>query len=282
MEPTKIIGAVCQPKEFDENLKIDFSGFVKSKGGVSYLPWAEIVRTLHKAVPNCTYGFKEAPDGSLVHYTPDKGAYFRPYLTRYWVNVEGEIVVVIETPPGFFPVSNMGSRHKALVSPDIRAIDNTLRRAVAKEIGVMTGIGLQLWAHEDPYDLVDDEDEPAPSSAGVAALMRSGLKTASTPAPSANGAVSGSTDALDKAGDASGLTEHGKKTIAVALRAESWSQIPADKSPKIIQLLADPDNVKLFNAGKNSSGKTINPKSPEEETKELVAAFNQSQEKATS
>ena len=69
-----VVGAVCSPQEFAENLKLDFSAIVRKKGSIDYLPWAEIVRTLHQKVSGCTYGFKEAADGSIIHYTPDKNA----------------------------------------------------------------------------------------------------------------------------------------------------------------------------------------------------------------
>lgn len=279
-----IIGAICSPTEFDDNLKIDFSSFIRSKGGISYLPWAEIVRTLHKKISGCTYGFKPAADGGMVHYTPDGGAYFRPYLTRCFFTPEGGINRVVETPPGFFPVSAMASRHKALVNPDIRHIDNCLRRCIAKEIGLMTGIGLQLWAAEDPYDLSDEEEDSCTESSKTAKSSTIGSRgtdksvtraSAPTAAPGRVNSPSGAAPgvSLNSAAEAAGLTEHGKQTIAMAVRAESWDQIPPDKVLRIIPLLASADNVKLFNDGRNSSGKVINPKSKEQETRELVDAF---------
>lgn len=265
-----IVGSICSPSEFDDNLKIDFSSFVRSKGGISYLPWAEIVRTLHKKVPGCTYGFKENGEGGVIHYTPEGGAYFRPFLTRtYWDLDTGAPIITVETPPGFFPVSDMRSRHKALVRPDIRNIDNCLRRAIAKEIGVMTGIGLQLWAAEDPYDLIDEEESPSETVNGSSGALSRG----SAPAPSKASRESLS-DTLNRAAASTGLDEHGKATIAVAVKAESWDKIPADKwAPKILSYLANPEYVKLFNAGKNTSGKSINPKSKEQEITEIAAAF---------
>jgi hypothetical protein len=81
---------------------------------------------------------------------------------------------------------------------------------------------------------------------------------------------------LRKAADAGGLTEHGRATIAVCVGSPNFEEIPDDKAPKIIQLLGNADNVKLFNAGKNTKGKTVNPKSTSDEMKELADAFKAS------
>jgi hypothetical protein len=259
-------GAICTPEEFAKNLEIDFSLSIKKKGSIDYLPWAEIVRTLHRIMPDCTYGFKESVGvgGSIIHYTPTRNAYFRPYLTRRWMDEKGNMLIVT-SPPGFFPVSNMASRHKAMEDPDIRAIDNCLRRAIAKEIGLHTGIGLQLWADSDPFDEV--EEEPALGTRGV----KSPAKAASGPAASAP--TRSPKDALEEICKTSGVTGRGRKTIAVAARVGSWELIPDEKAPKIIAMLQDPDNVKLFNSGRNTAGKVILPLSHEEEIKEIVQAF---------
>ena len=268
-----VVGAVCSPQEFAENLKLDFSAIVRKKGSIDYLPWAEIVRTLHQKVSGCTYGFKEAADGSIIHYTPDKNAYLRPYLTRIFFGTDKDGLpfpaLTLESPAGFFPISNMASRHKAMANPDIRAIDNCLRRAIAKEIGVHTGIGLQLWASQDPYDDVEDESAP-PAARGAAPAPR----PAKAPEPKREAEPVPSGPARrDKAAEVSGLTDHGKKTVAMAVRADSWEAISNDKDARIIQILGDADHVKLLNAGKNTQGKTINPKGENEEVKELVEAF---------
>lgn len=281
MQPTRIVGSICTPEEFDDNLKIDFSKYTRKKGSIDYVPWAELVRTLHKKVPNCTYGFKEGPDGSMIFYTPEKNAYLRPYLIRRYMK-EGEVTLEVMSPPGFFPISNMRARHAAIIGPNIRDIDNCLRRAIAKEIGVMTGIGLQLWAADDPYDLVDEEEpceEPTKRSSATTAST-SGSNGSSVKERGVSASVGRSEGSkpldLDKAAEAAGLDEHGKQTIAKAVRADSWASIPDEKAPKIIQTLANPDNIKLLNAGKNTQGKTINPKTMEQEMEELAAAFKAS------
>ena len=266
------VGAVCTTEEFAENLKIDFSSLIRKKGSIDYLPWAEIVRTLHKQVSNCTYGFKETHEGSMIHYTPTDNAYLRPYLIRRIVSTTGETQIV-ETPPGFFPVSNMAARHKAMSSPDIRAIDNCLRRAIAKEIGIHTGIGLALWAASDPFDEIED----AAVYFGAASTSR--VVGVGTEPPAQRGSSPAVASSIDPAAEAAGLTDHGKQTIAIAVRADSWKAIPADKAPKIVQLLADPDKVSLFNSGRNSQGKVINPMAKEDEVRELVAAFEKSVDK---
>ena len=260
-----VIGAICTPQEFAENLKVDFSSMVRKKGSIDYLPWAEIVRSMHRQVSFCTYGFLDSQEGSIIHYTPDRNAYLRPYLTRL-VNLEGGQRMTVLSPPGFFPVSNMAARHKAMVDPDIRAIDNCLRRAIAKEIGIHTGLGLSLWASSDPFDEIEEEaasfPDSAPRSRGAA------------PSPSKSSAATSLLDKLNKAAEACGLTEHGKQTVAMAVRVDSWTSIDETIAAKIIPVLGNSDNVKLYNAGKNSKGKSINPKSKEQEMAELAAAFS--------
>jgi hypothetical protein len=276
-----IEGAICLPVEFDTNLNVDFSELVKKKGSIDYLPWGEIVRTLHKAVPGCTYGFKSAPDGSIIHYTPTRNAYLRPYLTRRFYDPElKRHDLVIETPPGFFPISNMSARHKAMEDPDIRNIDNCLRRAVAKEIGIHTGLGLGLWADSDPYDLADEDEEaasPKPQKVTVRGSTDGSKNGSATSAPI--GSRGGSSPAasnrekLNVAAEKSGLSPHGQATVAVAVRADSWDKIPEDKIPRIITLIASSDYVKLFNSGRNTAGKEINRKDSATETMEIVNAF---------
>lgn len=269
--PLNIIGAICSPEEFAENLKVDFSSLVRKKGSIDYLPWAEIVRAMHRQVSFCTYGFHDSPDGSLIHYTPDRNAYLRPYLTRL-VSAPDDTKFHVISPPGFFPISNMAARHKAMVDPDIRAIDNCLRRAIAKEIGIHTGLGLSLWAASDPFDEIEDEAANFSSSAGAAPVPSKTIArgTASSPSPASV------MERLEKAAAASGLTDHGKRTVAMAARVESWEKVDEVNAAKIIPMLGNADNVKLYNAGKNSKGKTINPKSQEQEMSELAAAFKAS------
>lgn len=293
MPETEIIqGAICSPAEFDSNLNVDFSELIKKKGSIDYLPWGEIVRTLHKAVANCTYGFKPAPDGSIIHYTPTHNAYLRPYLTRYFLGENpttkaAEVILVLETPAGFFPISNMSARHKAMEDPDIRAIDNCLRRAVAKEIGIHTGLGLGLWADSDPYDLIDEEEDASslkPSKVTTTGSLNGLSGTAKIAAPTASrGGLSpaasklSSREKLDLVAEKSGLAPHGKSTVAVAVKAESWETIPEDKIPRILTLVASSDFVKLFNSGRNTAGKSINPKDSATETMEIVDAFKKAE-----
>ena len=60
----------------------------------------------------------------------------------------------------------------------------------------------------------------------------------------------------------------------MAVRVDSWTSIDETIAAKIIPVLGNSDNVKLYNAGKNSKGKSINPKSKEQEMAELAAAFS--------
>jgi hypothetical protein len=262
-----VIGAICTTEEFDANLKLDFSDIVRKKGMIDYIPHGEIVRALHRHVPGCTYGFQPCEEtGSIIFYTPSRNAYIRPFLIRHFPDRP-----TIATPAGFFPISNMASRHKAIEDPDIRHIDNCLRRGVAKEIGFHTGIGLSLWASSDPYDEIGEESTG--SSSGLARLSRGPQAVASEEGGQAGQSIA---EALSKSAAAAGLDRHGKQTVAMAVRADSFDEIPDEKAPKIIQLLSDPDKVKLFNLGRNSAGKTINPKSEKQELSEIVEAFKAS------
>lgn len=250
-------GAICTPQEFEQNLKLDFASIRKRKGAIDYLPWASIVRALHQHVDGCTYGFVADKEGKIIYYTPDGGAYVRPYLVRARPTTTEAVPLgwsSICSPPGFFPITNMASRHAAIVGPDIRQIDNCLRRAIAKEIGVHTGIGLGMWSNEDPYD-ASDEEPPA---------IEYG-KAASPPVVNAVRSFASILDpsiAFDEAAHSAGLTLHGRETVARAVKAGSFELIPAGKFPAITELLGQPEFVKLFNSGRNSKGKEIHPLNP--------------------
>lgn len=176
---------------------------------------------------------------------------------------------IVKSPPGFFPISNMAARHKAIENPDIRAIDNCLRRAIAKEIGIHTGIGLQLWAASDPFDEIDDD---AATFNGAASR---GAYAAPVAAPKREEKAKPASvlEALNKAADSAGLSSHGKATFAKVLNISSWDKINPEQAAKVMPILSDPDKVKLYNAGKNSKGATVNPKDEKQEIAELAAAF---------
>jgi hypothetical protein len=274
----EMLRAICSPEEFADNLRLDFSPIMKKKAGLDYIPWAEVVRALHQKIAYCTYAFEEnGENGDIIFYTPNHNAYVRPYLTRYYP----EDHLTVTSPSGFFPISNMAARHKAVEHPDIRMIDNCLRRAIAKEIGLQTGIGLSLWADSDPYDEVEDSPlsgSATPSTSRSKAVSVLAARGAATPPEEPSNGSDSPLDRLNRAATAAGLTGHGKQTVAVVARVGSWDDIPAERIPKILQALCDADKVKLYNAGRNSAGKEVNPRDPGEEKLELAAALKASAE----
>ena len=268
-----IVAAICTPEEYAENLKLDFSSIVRKKGSIDYIPYAHIIRSLHQNVPGCTYGFlSSGKHGEIIFYTSDNNAYVRPYLTRL---IQGDELIfdsakkemvqpigetyIISTPPGFFPISNMAARHRAIANPDIRQVDNCLRRAIAKEIGMHTGIGMALWADSDPYDEVED----------------SAVTFDRNSTPQTNGNKPQPPNLNDVA-EKVGLDEHGKKTIALCVKVDSFNDIPDEIQSKVFQLISSPDNVTLFNRGRNTKGKIVNPKPHVEEVNDIVNAFKES------
>ena len=260
------IGAICTPEEYEKNLKLDFSKITREKMGIDYVPYAHIIRALHQNVSGCTYGFEKNPqDGGILWYTPNNNAYVQCYLTRRF----HEDGTDVRTPAGFFPISNMRKRHVAIVGPDIRDIDNCVRRAIAKEIGMHTGIGMSLWADSDPYDENDDASNKKNADDKVSQAVEKVSQAVFEK------------EFMQRVTDGH-LNKLGVATLLHMAHSDSIKKIPEKYYTNLLNSINSDESCKLYNVGKDSKGNVIiNPdafydseKSKSDQLDELSDAVN--------
>lgn len=122
--------------KYAELRKIDVSGKIEKKNGLSYLSWAWAVDQLLLADETATWTYHE----------PAKfGETLMVFCT---VNAFGKSMTAQ------LPV--MDYRNKAIPNPDAFAVNTAMQRCLAKAIA-LHGIGLYIYAGED---LPQDEPEP--------------------------------------------------------------------------------------------------------------------------
>jgi hypothetical protein len=114
--------------KFSELRKIDVSGIVEKKMGLSYLSWAWAVDTLLKHDPAATWEYKEPVrwnDTVMVFCT----------VKAFGVERTAQLPV-------------MDHRNKAVPNPDAFQVNTAMQRCLAKAIA-LHGIGLYIYAGED-------------------------------------------------------------------------------------------------------------------------------------
>jgi hypothetical protein len=114
--------------KFSELRKIDVSGIVEKKMGLSYLSWAWAVDTLLLNDPAATWEYKEPVrwnDTVMVFCT----------VKAFGVERTAQLPV-------------MDHRNKAVVNPDAFQVNTAMQRCLAKAIA-LHGIGLYIYAGED-------------------------------------------------------------------------------------------------------------------------------------
>lgn len=144
--------------KFSELRKIDVSGIVEKKMGLSYLSWAWAVDTLLLNDPAATWEYKEPVrwnDTVMVFCT----------VKAFGVERTAQLPV-------------MDHRNKAVPNPDAFQVNTAMQRCLAKAIA-LHGIGLYIYAGEDvpkdtesanPLDAIKPVGEPVgiPASEPVA------------------------------------------------------------------------------------------------------------------
>lgn len=226
---------------------------------IDYVPYAHIIRALHQHVSNCTYGFLENEDKEIIFYTKGDNAYVRCFLTRTF-NIGTAEQYEVTTPAGFFPISNMRKRHAAIVNPDIRDIDNCIRRAIAKEIGMHTGIGMSLWADSDPYDDSDEETTEEKNTAPKKLTKQAFVA------------------AIKKSLKDRELTDFGVMTICKLANVPDVNNIPQARWQPLLDVLQNPQNIDLFNSGKNTKGAVVLEKEDRGDEKSLDELMKEADE----
>ena len=132
---------------FSELYKIDCSGKVEKKNGLSYLSWAWAWAELKKVHPDATYTVYENAEGWNYH-TDGRTAWVKTGVT-----VNG--IEHIE----YLPV--MDVRNKSIPLENITSfeVNKTIQRSLTKAVA-RHGIGLYVYAGEDLPEGVEKEMKP--------------------------------------------------------------------------------------------------------------------------
>lgn len=117
--------------KFEELRKIDVHklGLVEKKGKLDYIRWAGAWDLLAKADPEATYTYDEAR-----------------ILNNETVMVSTTVSALGKVQSMIMPVINYNN--KAIVNPDAMDINTSYQRCLAKNIAVISGIGLSLYLGE--------------------------------------------------------------------------------------------------------------------------------------
>ena len=144
---------------FETLSKIDVSGHVEKKMGLSYLSWAWCWQTLKTTYP-------DTPVPKITKYKEmllTKNGYELterevPYLTTP-TGTMVEVTVSIKGVDYTQSLYVMDNRNKVVVNPTIGQINKTIQRCTVKAIA-MAGLGLNLYAGEDlPMGDISEQDK---------------------------------------------------------------------------------------------------------------------------
>jgi hypothetical protein len=130
--------------KFEELRKIDVYklGLVEKKGKLDYISWAGAWDLLAKADPAATYTYDEAR-----------------VLNNETVMVSTTVSALGKVQSMIMPVINYSN--KAIANPDAFQVNTAYQRCLAKNIAVISGIGLSLYLGEVG---VNEKEEPKPLS----------------------------------------------------------------------------------------------------------------------
>jgi hypothetical protein len=143
------------PKEdFDRNAKVDVSQWVKTKQGLSYIPWNISVSLLRSYNNNLYYEFERDEDGR-PYFRTEQGVYLMAYLF--------DMGTSSRTPTLFYPVRGFGNKGEP--NPGVDLVGNAMQRAVSKVIAQFTGLGWSLYSKFD--ESIDFDVEPTPKAASL-------------------------------------------------------------------------------------------------------------------
>lgn len=146
-------------KSFAEMLKVDVSPYLKERddsAGVKYLPWAVCKKLLHDhGAEEVLFWPVPGPDGSTLRkseleFKDKNGVSNRCYEVLVHIKVDGMEWDVV------YPVLNGNNPVKDNTLNQLR-VHNAVRRAFVKGVAEKTGLGFDLWLHED--DLPDEPVE---------------------------------------------------------------------------------------------------------------------------
>lgn len=131
---------------FNKLYTMDVTPFVKIKGKLKYLSWANAWRIFKETHNEATYRilwkeFEKLPDGTVIVKTE---------VTIMDMELEDEVTYEM-----FLPC--MDHRNKAVANPDAFLQNKTIMRCLTKNLA-MFGLGLSLYAGEDLPSEFDVEE----------------------------------------------------------------------------------------------------------------------------
>lgn len=138
--------------------KIDVSGFIEKKNGLSYLSWAYAWNELKRRYPlsySTVYEYKDS--GSFIHPDPIGG------------HVKTGVTIVWEEPDGlhehealeYLPIMDFKNKAMPVDSIDAMSLNKTIQRSLTKCIARL-GLGMNVYAGEDlPIEVTEDKEKAA-------------------------------------------------------------------------------------------------------------------------
>jgi hypothetical protein len=131
---------------FSEAYKLPIGEHVEKKGKFSYLSWPYAVRFLRENFPGAVWNIHENQDGLPIFSIGSS------HMVKVSVVLDGQVFTQ------WHPILN--SNNKPIQEPSTFEINTSIQRALAKAIGIATGIGLGLYAGEDlPTENGDDQKD---------------------------------------------------------------------------------------------------------------------------
>lgn len=131
-------------------LSLDVNGLTEKKGKFNYLSWAKAWQEFIKVYPTAKYEIKKNNEGIPVFGNDSQG-----YMCFTTVTIEDL------THEMWLPI--MDFKNKAMLNPDMMAINKTVMRCLVKNLA-MFGLGLYIYAGEDLPDEETDVDRERTSN----------------------------------------------------------------------------------------------------------------------
>ena len=158
---------------FTKFAEINVNDYVKTKGGMSYLPWADAWSIFVSIDPNAIYEVIKAPNG-MPYFASESGAVVYTKMTsngithEMWLPVMDSNNKTMKDKPYKYMTRNGERTVDAYTMFDI---NKTVMRCLVKNMA-MFGLGLYLYRGEDLPSEPEKPANPAPSNPVAEAKIR--------------------------------------------------------------------------------------------------------------
>ena len=149
--------------------KVDVSGFVEKKNGLSYLSWAFAWNELKRRYPlsySTVYTYK---DTESFLFPDPVGAHVKTGVTIVWEeNGELKEHEAIE----YLPVMDFKNKSMPIDSIDSMSLNKTIQRSLTKAIARL-GLGMNVYAGEDlPIEDTQEKEKAAALAKEIATALK--------------------------------------------------------------------------------------------------------------